>query len=87
MGFGGTFASGDNGSRIKSIPANRSTGRGFAANRVYLDEFAYAEYADDIYQSVSPAVSQGGYLTIGSTPNGVGNLFHQLYTARRALRA
>ena len=69
----------DNGSRIKSIPANRSTGRGFAANRVYLDEFAYAEYADDIYQSVSPAVSQGGYLTIGSTPNGVGNLFHQLY--------
>ena len=68
-----------NGSRIKSIPANRSTGRGFAANRVYLDEFAYAEHADDIYQSVSPAVSQGGYLTIGSTPNGVGNLFHQLY--------
>ncbi len=70
-----------NGSRIKSIPANRSTGRGFAANRVYLDEFAYAAYADDIYQSVSPAVSQGGYLTIGSTPNGVGNLFHQLYTS------
>jgi hypothetical protein len=68
-----------NGSRIKSIPANRSTGRGFAANRVYLDEFAYAEYADDIYQSVSPAVSQGGSLTIGSTPNGVGNLFHRLY--------
>ena len=68
-----------NGSRIKSIPANRSTGRGFAANRIYLDEFAYAAYADDIYQSVAPAVSQGGSLTIGSTPNGVGNLFHQLY--------
>jgi len=88
MGFGtGTFASGAHytgpahGSRIKSIPANRSTGRGFAANRVYLDEFAYAEYAEDIYQSVSPAVSQGGYLTIGSTPNGVGNLFHQLYVS------
>jgi hypothetical protein len=45
------FANGS--ARIKSIPANRSTGRGFAANRVYLDEFAYAEYADDIYQSVS----------------------------------
>ena len=70
-----------NGSRIKSIPANRSTGRGFTANRVYLDEFAYAEYDSDIYQSVSPAVSQGGYLVIGSTPNGVGNLFHELYLA------
>lgn len=68
-----------NGSRIKSIPANRSTGRGFAASRVYLDEFAYAEYADDIYQSVAPSLSQGGYLTIGSTPNGMGNLFHQIY--------
>lgn len=68
-----------NGSRIKSIPANRSTGRGFAATRVYLDEFGYAAYASDIYQSISPAVSQGGNLTIGSTPNGMGNLFHDLY--------
>jgi hypothetical protein len=68
-----------NGSRIKSIPANRSTGRGFAASRVYLDEFAYADYADDIYQSVSPAVSQGGTLTIGSTPNGNTNLFYELW--------
>jgi hypothetical protein len=70
-----------NGSRIKSIPANRSTGRGFAARRVYLDEFAYADYADHIYQSIVPTLSQGGNLTIGSTPNGIGNLFHQLYMA------
>ena len=75
-----------NGSRIKSIPANRSTGRGFAANRIYLDEFAYAEYADDIYQSVAPAVSQGGSLTIGSTPNGAGNLFHRLYSEAGGFR-
>jgi hypothetical protein len=68
-----------NGSRIKSIPANRTTGRGFAATRVYLDEFAYAQYAEDIYQSISPAVAQGGSLTIGSTPNGAGNLFHELF--------
>jgi hypothetical protein len=68
-----------NGSRIKSIPANRSTGRGFAASDVYLDEFAFAAYADDIYQSVSPAVSQGGTLTIGSTPLGNANLFYQLW--------
>lgn len=70
-----------NGSRIKSIPANRSTGRGFAARRVYLDEFAYADYAEHIYQSIVPTLSQGGSLTIGSTPNGIGNLFHSLYMA------
>lgn len=68
-----------NGSRIKSLPANRSTGRGFAASDVYLDEFAYAEYDADIYQSVSPTLSQGGSITIGSTPNGIGNMFHELY--------
>jgi len=68
-----------NGSRIKSIPANRSTGRGFAATDVYLDEFAYAAFADDIYQSVSPAVSQGGRITIASTPNGNGNKFYALW--------
>lgn len=70
-----------NGSRIKSIPANRSTGRGFAARRVYLDEFAYADYAEHIYQSIVPTLSQGGSLVIGSTPNGIGNLFHSLYLA------
>jgi len=68
-----------NGSRIKSIPANRSTGRGFTATDVYLDEFAYADYAEDIYQSISPTISQGGRLTIGSTPNGMVNLFHELW--------
>lgn len=71
----------ENGSRIKSIPANRSTGRGFAANLVYLDEYAYAEYAEDIYQSVSPTTSQGGRLIVGSTPNGIGNVFHRLWAA------
>jgi hypothetical protein len=68
-----------NGSRIKSIPANRSTGRGFAARRVYLDEFAYADYAEHIYQSIVPTLSGGGSLIIGSTPNGTRNLFHDLY--------
>jgi len=68
-----------NGSRIKSIPANRSTGRGFAATRVYLDEFAYAAYDDSIYQSVSPTVAQGGSLTVGSTPDGNTNLFYELW--------
>lgn len=68
-----------NGSRIKSIPANRSTGRSFAATRVYLDEFAFAEYADDIYQSVLPTIAQGGSLTIASSPNGSGNLFYRIW--------
>lgn len=86
LGFGaGWYVSGAHysgqaqGGRIKSIPANRTTGRGFTARRVYVDEFAYAPFAEDIYQSVSPIVAQGGYEVIGSTPNGTGNKFHELY--------
>jgi phage FluMu gp28-like protein len=33
-----------NGSEIVSLPANPATGRGYPASRVYLDEFAFAEY-------------------------------------------
>jgi hypothetical protein len=68
-----------NGSRIKSLPANRSTGRGFAAKNVYLDEYAYQDYAEDIYRSISPILGHGGRLTVCSTPNGRANHFFQLW--------
>ena len=68
-----------NGSRIKSLPANRSTGRGFAASSIMLDEFAFCQYSDEIYRSVSPAVGLGGNLTVFSTPDGRANLFFQLW--------
>jgi hypothetical protein len=68
-----------NDSRILSLPATRSTGRGFAAKHVYLDEYAYQEYAGDIYRSVSPSVGLGGRLTVLSTPDGRANHFYQLW--------
>jgi hypothetical protein len=68
-----------NGSRIKSLPANRSTARGFTGRSVYLDEYAYLEYAESIFQGVSPIVGHGGRLTVCSTPDGRGNHFYQLF--------
>lgn len=68
-----------NGSRVLSLPANPATGRGFAGRSVYLDEYAYQDYAQQIYQSVSPILGHGGRLTVCSTPNGVGNHFYQLF--------
>jgi len=68
-----------NGSRIKSLPANRSTARGFAGRSVYLDEYAYMEVAEEIYRGVSPIVGHGGRLTVCSTPDGRGNHFYQLF--------
>lgn len=68
-----------NGSRILALPANKSAGRGIAASRVYLDEFAYHMYPEEIYRSVSPTVSHGGSITVCSTPDGRGNLFFRLW--------
>lgn len=68
-----------NGSRITSLPATPSTGRGFAATAVYLDEFAFCEYDSLIYESVIGTVSTGGRVTILSTPNGRSNMFFRLW--------
>lgn len=70
-----TFA---NGSRIVSLPANKGTGRGFAATHVYFDEAAWAMYAEQIWQSVAPTVSSGGWITVLSSPDGDTNLFGRM---------
>lgn len=71
-----------NGSRIVSLPSNPSTGRGIAASRVYLDEFAFCAYDALIYDSIVPTLSHGGQLTVLSTPNGRGNLFFRLWNGQ-----
>jgi phage FluMu gp28-like protein len=73
-----------NGSHIISLPANKSTGRGFAAGDVYLDEYAFQEYAADIYRSIVPTLSHGGRLTVFSTPDGRANHFYQLWAGIEA---
>lgn len=69
-----------NGSRIVSLPANPSTGRGIAATRVYLDEFAFCAYDALIYESIIGTISTGGDMTVLSTPNGRNNLFFRLWS-------
>lgn len=68
-----------NGSRILSLPAAPSTGRGFPASDLYLDEFAWAMYAQMIYESAVPALAPDGCLTVLSTPNGRNNMYARLW--------
>lgn len=75
-----TFA---NGSVIISLPANKSTGRGFAASHVYFDEAAHAMYADQIWQAILPSISTGGTITVLSSPYGPQNLFGQIARGKR----
>ncbi len=68
-----------NGSRIISLPSTPSTGRSAAAQRVYLDEFAFCAYDQLIYESIVPTLSRGGQLTVLSTPKGRANMFYRLW--------
>jgi len=68
------------GSRITALPANPDTARGYSAN-VFLDEFAFHQDSDKIWESLFPVVSHGNKrLIITSTPNGTGNRFHTIMT-------
>lgn len=72
-----------NGSRILALPANPDTARGYSANLI-LDEFAFHEKPDEIWRAIYPSISNPlkgkKSIRIVSTPNGMGNKFHDLWT-------
>lgn len=76
-----------NGSRLIAIPANPSTARGYSAN-LTLDEFAFHENPDAIWRAIYPSISnplKGTFkLRIVSTPNGMANKFHDLWSKDNA---
>jgi phage FluMu gp28-like protein len=68
--------------RIKILPANPRTARGFSGDLI-LDEFAFHEDAEAIWEAVEPILSSNkDYLCrIASTPNGRHNIFHRLVSS------
>lgn len=67
-----------NGSKILGVPANPDTARGFSAN-VYLDEFSVHKNSRDMWASVFPIVSRGGFkLWITYTPKGKQNKAYEI---------
>ena len=68
------------GSRITALPANPDTARGFSAN-VLLDEFAFHQDSRAIWRALFPVISAGHRLRVVSTPNGLGNMFHEIMTS------
>lgn len=66
-----------NGSMIKAISASEDAGRSEALSLLVFDEAAFIEKIEDIWVSSQSTLSTGGSAIILSTPNGVGNFFHQ----------
>jgi phage FluMu gp28-like protein len=66
------------GGRIIALPQT-SAGRSFSGN-VFLDEFAYLERPEKVWDGAAAVTMHGYRLRVASTPNGVGNSFHALCT-------
>lgn len=66
-----------NGSQVKAIPSSPDAGRSEALSLLVIDEAAFVPDINEIWASATPALSTGGSCIALSTPNGVGNWFHQ----------
>lgn len=71
----------ENGSRIKAIATSEDAGRSEALSLLVLDEAAFIENANAIWTAAYPTLSTGGKAIVLSTPNGMGNFFHQTWVA------
>jgi hypothetical protein len=66
-----------NGSQIKGSSTSGDAGRSEALSLLVIDEAAHVEKLDDLWTALYPTLSTGGRCIALSTPNGVGNWFHQ----------
>jgi len=70
-----------NGSLVKAESATEDAGRSESISLLIIDEMAWigADRVDTIWSSAQSTITTGGKCIILSTPNGSGNLFHQIW--------
>lgn len=69
-----------NGSVAKAIASSEDAGRSEALSLLIVDEGAFIKGMDELWTGLLPTVQAGGRVIVLSTPNGVGNVFHKIYT-------
>jgi hypothetical protein len=68
-----------NGSQIKAVSSKPDSARSEALSLLIIDEFAFCPESTEIWTSAQMTLATGGAAILLSTPNGVGNTFHQLW--------
>jgi hypothetical protein len=68
-----------NGSQVKAIASSPDAGRSEALSLLIFDEAAFIDDIDEIWVAAQSTLSTGGSCIALSTPNGVGNWFHQTW--------
>lgn len=72
-----------NKTRVKILSHSQKEVRGLPIDGLYLDEIAFYNIAEEIYNSALPALGQThGTVDIASTPFGKGGLFYEIVTDR-----
>ena len=69
-----------NGSQIKAVASSEESGRSEALSLLIIDEAAFIDKIDTIWAASQQTLATGGKALIISTPNGVGNFFHKVWT-------
>ena len=69
-----------NGSQIKAVSSAAGSARGNASSLLILDECAHIPDAHEVWVAANATTSTGGKSIILSTPNGVGDFFHKMWT-------
>ena len=70
------------GGSIKAFPLKREGPRSFGFTEVFFDEMAFQEAVRSVYTGMAPTLGAKGKLIAVSTPNGRGNLFHDIWSNR-----
>jgi hypothetical protein len=73
-----------NGSQIKAVPTSPDAGRSEALSLVIVDEAAFIRDFDTIWTAMYSTLSTGGRAIVLSTPNGVGDKYHEIYSKAEA---
>jgi hypothetical protein len=70
-----------NGSQVKASSTSGDAGRSEALSLLVIDEAAHIENLQDLWTGLYPTISTGGRCIAISTPNGVGDWFHEAYVS------
>ena len=69
-----------NGSTVKAVPTSDDAGRSEALSLLIVDEAAFIRNFDELWMGLYSTLSTGGRAIVLSTPNGVGDKYHELCT-------
>ena len=69
----------NNGGQVKASSTSGDAGRSEALSLLVIDEAAHIENLGDLWTGLYPTISTGGRCIAISTPNGVGDWFHEAY--------